>query len=92
MYNYWTDKIDFKAKIAKELYPLLKSFIGKRITDKTLDEVKTKTTEWMANLDDVVFDCEIKIDVTKKVTKDPISGMDHYYDAVEAILVAPVDM
>jgi len=87
-YNYWTDKIEFKKKIAKELYPQLKSYIGKRLTDTTLDEVKEKTKDWMKKLTDVIFDCEIKIDVERKDLPDGSGSV----EIVKAINITPIDV
>ena len=86
MYNYWTDKIAFKAKITKELLPLLASFLGATITDTTLGEVRDKTTKWLEDLNDAIFDCEIKIDVAKKLTADGV------VEVVDAINVTPMDV
>lgn len=86
MYNYWTDKIIFKEKITKELFPILKSFLGTIITDTTLDEVRDKTTKWMEGLNEVIFDCEIKIELGQETRNNKV------VDVVAKIDVVPIDV
>lgn len=68
-FNYWTDKIDFKERIEKELDPILGKYVGKELTNDTMEEIKTKISDWMTKVEEVVFDCEIKVEVEKSIIK-----------------------
>ena len=87
VYNYWTDKIAFKEKIEKKLYPLLKSFIGKEFNPTSVDEVKKKVSDWMSTLDDSLFDCSITFEIAKT------NGADgQQVSIIKIIQVVPLDV
>lgn len=62
MYNYWIDLTIFKAKIKDELDPMLKVYVGESLTVKLMEEIKQVVSDWLAETDEAVFSCEIKVD------------------------------
>lgn len=85
-FNYWTDKIEFKEKIANDLMPVLQQNIGQEVTIAVLDNIKKQIGDWMLEIDEVVFDCELKIEVEKK-DKDGKKT-----DFIKDIRVIPIDV
>jgi len=80
--NYWTDRLAFKENVRNDLYPRLRRFIGKPLTRTRMDYIKEEVAQWLKELDDVVFDCEIKVDID---TSDD-------EDIIKFINVNPVDI
>lgn len=85
-FNYWTDKIEFKEKINSELLPLLVPYVGKQITQVMLEDIKKEVTVWMTSLDEVVFDCELKVEIEKK------NDNGQTIDVIKVIRVVPIDV
>lgn len=87
VYNYWTDKITFKKKIATDLLPKLKRYIGKPFTVPQVEEVKKAVAEWMDKLDETLFDCSINFEVGVATDKDGNRA-----DVINGITVIPMDV
>lgn len=81
-FNYWTDRIVFKEKIEDDLKPILKSYIGKELSNKTLEEIRSEVISWISSINEVTFDCDIKVDIENKDGKD----------IVKVINVVPIDV
>lgn len=46
-YNYWVDRITFKEKLDDELVPLLKKYVGEKMTIAVADKIKKEAHEFV---------------------------------------------
>lgn len=75
MYNYWTEKINLKAEIAKTLMPKLKVYIGQEVKTDTVILINATVMDWLDDIGEVMFTCEININIETKDGKRLVNGI-----------------